>query len=151
MLIRSWVSSPAATSHPDGPSKARCSPPHHSLEGLLFRTKGRRLIDRAALGPKATKALGQAFDQAWAEIAGNFGSPLEIEKARRKLAQAMLSVATEGSIDIAALKAGALQKLALDYRSQIRPMNGRPSGLGVKRRSTLSERLGERCDEWQQM
>jgi hypothetical protein len=29
--------------------------------------------------------------------------------------------------------------------------NGRPSALGVKRRRARSERLGERCDEWQAM
>jgi hypothetical protein len=33
----------------------------------------------------------------------------------------MLSVATDGSTDEAALKAGALQAMAMDYRSGIRP------------------------------
>jgi hypothetical protein len=80
--------------------------------------KARRLIDGAALGPETLKAMGQAFDQAWTEIAGNFGnSPVEIEGARLKLANAMLSVAAEGSTDVAALKAGALQAMALDYRA----------------------------------
>ena len=35
--------------------------------------KARQLIDGASLGPKALKAIGQAFDKAWLEIAGNFG------------------------------------------------------------------------------
>jgi hypothetical protein len=84
--------------------------------------KARRLIDGAAFGPETLKALGEAFDQAWAQIAGNFGdTPLQIENARLRLAEALLSIATEGSMDVAALKAGALQAMALDYRSGIRP------------------------------
>ena len=83
--------------------------------------KARRLIDGATFGPEALKAMGEAFDQAWTEIAGNFGeSPSEIESARLRLAEAMLSVATEGSTDIATLKADALQAMARDYRSGIR-------------------------------
>jgi hypothetical protein len=43
--------------------------------------KARRLIDGASFGPETIKAMGQAFDQAWAEIAGSFGTtPAEIEK-----------------------------------------------------------------------
>jgi len=52
--------------------------------------KARRLIDGAAYGPNALKALGQAFDEAWASIAGNFGDdPSDIERARLKLALAV--------------------------------------------------------------
>jgi len=84
--------------------------------------KARKLIDGASFGPETVRAMGQAFDQAWAEIAGHFGdSPTQIEIARLKLAEALLSVATDGSTDVAALKAGALQAMALDYRSGIRP------------------------------
>jgi len=84
--------------------------------------KARRLIDGAALGPETLKAVGEAFDQAWAQIARNFGdNPTQVENARLRLAEAMLSIATEGSTDVAALKAGALQAMALDYRSGIRP------------------------------
>ena len=84
--------------------------------------KARRLIDGASFGPETIKAVGEAFDQAWAQIAGNFGDdPLEIESAKLRLAEAMLSVATDGSTDVAALKAGGLQAMAMDYRSGIRP------------------------------
>lgn len=79
-----------------------------------------QLIDGASFGPDTLKAIGQAFDQAWAEIAGNFDDT-QVENARLRLAEAMLSIATGGSIDVAALKAGALQAMALDYRSGIRP------------------------------
>jgi hypothetical protein len=75
-----------------------------------------------AFGPEAVQAMGQAFDQAWTEIAGNFGdNPLEVERARQRLAKVMLSVAGEGSTDVAALKAGALHEIAMYYRSGIRP------------------------------
>lgn len=83
--------------------------------------KARRLIDGASFGPATLKAMGQAFDEAWTQIAGNFGTtPLEVESARLRLAEAMLSVVTEGSTDVAVLKTGALQAMALDYRSGIR-------------------------------
>jgi hypothetical protein len=67
--------------------------------------------------------MGEAFDQAWAQIAKNFGdNPAQVENARLRLAEAMLSIATEGSTDVAVLKAGALEAMAMDYRSGIRPL-----------------------------
>jgi hypothetical protein len=84
--------------------------------------KARRLIDGATFGPETLKVMGEAFDLAWAEIAKNFGSgTTQIENARLRLAEAMISVTTEGAKDVAALKAGALQAMAMDYRSGIRP------------------------------
>ena len=89
--------------------------------------KARRLIDGAAFGPATLKAMGEAFEQAWAQIAGNFGdSPTQLENARLRLAEALLSVATEDSTDVAALTAGALQAMAMDYRSGIRPIARNP-------------------------
>jgi hypothetical protein len=79
--------------------------------------KARKLIDGASFGPDALKAIGKAFDDAWLEIAVNFGTgPLQIETARLKLAEAILSVANEDSRDAGALKRAALQRMALDYR-----------------------------------
>src|SRR5262249_4011674 len=103
--------------------------------GLIYpRARGKewamracQLIDGASFGPDTLKAIGQAFDQAWAEIAGNFDDT-QVENARLRLAEAMLSIATGGSIDVAALKAGALQAMALDYRSGIRPVAKNPNG-----------------------
>jgi len=81
------------------------------------------LIDGASFGPDTLKVVGQAFDEAWAEIADRFGTiPIEVESARLRLAEAMLSVAMEGSTNVAALKVGALQAMALDYRSDLRLM-----------------------------
>jgi len=81
--------------------------------------KARQLIDGATYGPDALKVIGQAFDEAWRDIAGNFGDdPSEIEAARLELAEAVLSVAHEDSRDVAALKSGALQAMALEFRNR---------------------------------
>jgi hypothetical protein len=81
--------------------------------------KARKLIDSTAYGPDAMKALGQAFDEAWQTIAGNFGDePLDIERARLKLAKALLSVASEDSRNVEVLKKAALQIMALEYRER---------------------------------
>ena len=79
--------------------------------------KARNLIDGASYGPEALRAVGRAFDAAWTEIAGNFGSDTQdIERARLRLAKAMLSVANEESRDVEVLKRAALEQMALDYR-----------------------------------
>ena len=65
--------------------------------------------------------MGEAFDQVWADIAGNFGGPSEIETARLRLAEAIISLATEGITDVAELKAGALRAMAMRYRPDLRP------------------------------
>jgi len=77
----------------------------------------------AAYGPQSVKAMGQAFDQAWVLIAGNFKTPEETEIARILLAEAILCVAKKGSCDVVALQSGALEALEMDYRyrSQIEP------------------------------
>ena len=81
--------------------------------------RARQLIDGASFGPEALKAVGQAFDAAWAEIATNFGTdPEDIDKARYKLATALLSVASEDSRHVDVLKRAALQSFALDYRER---------------------------------
>ncbi len=79
--------------------------------------KAGQLIDGASFGPEAMKALGAAFDAAWASIAGNFGDePGVVEAARLKLADAVLAVASEGSRDSEVLKIAALQVMASKYR-----------------------------------
>ena len=50
--------------------------------------KAREMIVGASYGPHTMKVLGQAFDEAWDSIAGNFGENLaDIEQARVKLAR----------------------------------------------------------------
>lgn len=81
--------------------------------------RARQLIDSASYGPEALKAIGQAFDAAWREIAGNFGNdPRDIELARVQLANAVLSVACDESRYVEVLKNGALQAMALGYRER---------------------------------
>jgi hypothetical protein len=85
--------------------------------GKNATARAHQLIDGASFGPEALKAIGEAFDAAWAEIAGNFGDdPEDVEKARQRLAKAMLSVAREDSRDAGVLRRAALQRMALDYR-----------------------------------
>jgi hypothetical protein len=84
-------------------------------------TKARRLIEGASFGPDALKAIAKSFDDAWLEIAGNFGTdPLQIESARLRLAEAVLSVAHEDSRDADVLRRAALQRMALDCRDNQR-------------------------------
>jgi hypothetical protein len=70
--------------------------------------KARTLIDGASYGPDALKAIGQAFDEAWASIAGDFDEN-QVEAARLRLASLLLSIANDESRDIVALKNGALE------------------------------------------
>jgi hypothetical protein len=80
--------------------------------------EARRLIDSASFGPDTLKAIGQAFDEAWADIEGNFACDQLREAARLKLATAILSVASDDSCDVQALKKAGLEVMAKDYRWQ---------------------------------
>ena len=85
----------------------------------MGRMDARHIIDSASYGPEALKAIGDAFDAAWVEIGGNFGGdPRDIEVARLKLANALLSVACDESRDVEVLKNGALQAMAFAYRER---------------------------------
>ena len=80
--------------------------------------RARALIDGAAFGPDALRAIGQAFDLAWIEIASEFaGDPIVTEGARLSLANAILSVASEDSRDVNVLKNAGLQAMARKYQS----------------------------------
>jgi hypothetical protein len=83
--------------------------------------RARQLIDGATLGPDALKAIGQAFDAAWDEIADRFDEPLAVEATRLPLANIILSTADENSRDVQELKRAALQRPALGYRSRSGP------------------------------
>jgi hypothetical protein len=78
------------------------------------------LIDGASYGPETLKAMTRAYDAAWREIGSSFGNDSrDIQKARLRLAQAVLSIASQESCDVAALKTGALQAMALSYRERL--------------------------------
>jgi hypothetical protein len=84
-----------------------------------MHVSAKRLIDGAWFGPDTLRVIGQAFDAAWEDVAGNFGDlPAEVEAARLKLANAILSIATENSRDVAVLKRAALEQMAADYRAR---------------------------------
>ena len=74
--------------------------------------EARGLIEGASYGPEALKAIGRAFDEAWASIAGNFSDD-QIEAARLRLANALLAVAKDNSRDVEVMKRKALDKMRL--------------------------------------
>jgi hypothetical protein len=54
---------------------------------------------------------------AWTNIAANFGNDaVDAEKARLRLAEAPLAIASEDSRNADVLKRAALQRMALDYK-----------------------------------
>ena len=73
--------------------------------------------DGPSFGPEALKAMGQAFDEAWAAIAGNFSAD-EVELARSRLAKAVLSVTCEDSVDAEVLQRGAIAEIARRFTGQ---------------------------------
>src|SRR5215467_9107263 len=79
--------------------------------------ESRQLIAGAAYGPEALKVIGQAFDEAWRDIAGNFGDdPPDVARARNRLARTILSIADDDSRDVVVLRQAALERMALDYK-----------------------------------
>jgi|RhiMethySRZTD1v2_1073278.scaffolds.fasta_scaffold319978_1 hypothetical protein len=78
----------------------------------------RQLLVDAAFEPDVIRAINQAFDEAWGEIASRFGTRLVvIEAARLKLADILLSIASEETRDVEVLKCFALQAMARDDRA----------------------------------
>jgi hypothetical protein len=78
--------------------------------------KARELIDGAApfYSQDALSVIRQAFDQAWAHIAGDVGKdPTEVDVARGKLAVALLA-AGDASRDAGALRDAALKIMRAD-------------------------------------
>jgi len=76
--------------------------------------KARELIEGASYGPEALKAIGRAFDEAWASIAGNFSDD-QVAAARLRLANALLAVAKDNSRDVEVMKREALDKMRLTH------------------------------------
>ena len=74
--------------------------------------KARELIEGASYGPEALKAIGRAFDEAWASIAGNFSDD-QVAAARLRLANALLAVARNNSRDVETMKREALDRMRL--------------------------------------
>jgi hypothetical protein len=81
-----------------------------------------RLSEHRCYGPYALQVLNQAFDTAWADIAGLYGDdPLLVQSARNKLADAVLRAADRDGFSCAeALSRAGLTMLALSYRPRTR-------------------------------
>jgi hypothetical protein len=62
--------------------------------------KARQVIATGSYGPDQLKALGKAFDAAWARIAPTVSKrPKAIDAARLKLADIVLGLAKKGNFD----------------------------------------------------
>ena len=84
------------------------------------QTKARHLIDGASFGPEALKAIGEAFDAAWAEVSGNFGDDMvDVDKARRRLAKALLSIANDGGSEASRTAADGARLQAPQLRGRL--------------------------------
>ena len=79
--------------------------------------RAKQLIEGASYDPDALKIVCQAFDEAWANIAGNFGNdPPAIEAARLKLANIILSFPHTEIKDAEQIKSSSILIMALQYR-----------------------------------
>ena len=69
-------------------------------------------------GPDVLSTLNQAFEEAWAEISGNFADdPHMVQSARNRLADALLRAADQqGCRDLERLKTAALRAMTLNDR-----------------------------------
>jgi hypothetical protein len=62
--------------------------------------------------------LGQAFDEVWNAIAGNYGSPRAVEAARSQLAMLILNRApSDGILDVELIKYSAL--VAMGHKESV--------------------------------
>ena len=83
--------------------------------------KARKLLADAVYDPAQLKAIGQAFDHAWAQVEPQVsGRPEAIEAARLKLAEIVLSLAKSGVQDPQQLKDRAVALMLADP-TRLRP------------------------------
>ena len=78
--------------------------------------RARQLIEGATFNCETLAVLGKAFDMAWIDIADHFaGNEEQIDRARMRLAHAVLIVADDNCRDVERTKNEALQILALTF------------------------------------
>jgi len=81
--------------------------------------KARQRISGATYDPDQVKALGQAFDAAWAQIGPGVSSRAHaIEAARLKLANIVLGLAKAGNFDPKQLADAAVQRMQADTKKR---------------------------------
>jgi hypothetical protein len=83
--------------------------------------KARKLLEGAAYDPATLKVIYQAFDEAWASISEMYDDPVEVENTRLKLASSVLMVSSLYGTDVQAMKNGALEHMAMNYRDRSDP------------------------------
>jgi len=71
------------------------------------------LNERSNFSPATLKLLGQAFDEVWKDIAGNYGDVDMIEGRRACLARIIVEVANIGERDLDEIKSDALAIMRL--------------------------------------
>jgi hypothetical protein len=76
------------------------------------RDRKRSLDGNLVLGPEQLALLREAFDAAWDEVGPHYSTTLSsVEVGRLRLANAVFALYRQGTIDPAAIKAGAIQSL----------------------------------------
>jgi hypothetical protein len=86
--------------------------------------KARGLLEGSFHTPETLEIVGNAYDDAWFEI--EHRSNGEADKARLRLAHAVLAVAQENGQDSETLKNAALKMMALAYGEQPASKRGLP-------------------------
>ena len=76
--------------------------------------EAKKLIAGASYGPAELKIISDAFEAAWQDIANDYVSPLAIQPARLKLANVVLSLASDGIRDGEKLRTEGARVMRLD-------------------------------------
>jgi hypothetical protein len=76
--------------------------------------EAKKLIAGASYGPAELKIISDAFEAAWQDIANDYVSPLAIQAARLKLANVVLSLASDGIRDGEKLRTEGARVMRLD-------------------------------------
>jgi hypothetical protein len=94
--------------------------------------KARRLIESSCYNSEQLKAVGKAFDDAWEQIAPEVSTrPAAIEAARMKLAQIVLSLAKNGTVDPHELRYQGQRRYALDLHRPYRSATAISSAIPI--------------------
>jgi hypothetical protein len=78
----------------------------------------RDLVKGKAYAPSTLVAMKQAYEEAWNSIETTITDRLDREKARARLARAVVSVTKDGDNDADTLKTAALDYMALNYKQR---------------------------------
>ena len=98
----------------DSPSK-EVSTEQSVMTGAGMRA--RQLIGSAGFPPDALKVIGDAFEDAWAELASHVSSdPTVVDAARLSLAEIVVGIARAGPIDYDRIKTAAVDVFCTVHR-----------------------------------